>query len=117
MTRLYLLTTTLLVLLISTTSFLFLERSVENELDALTISVVKDYRLAYELRSSEGVGELTSDAWKEFATKATPAAYPCGWRVWNLDWNQVIDESGETSLLSDQFPRLTDSQDTLHLEG
>ena len=35
MTRLYLLTTTLLVLVIGTTSFLFLENSVAGELDAL----------------------------------------------------------------------------------
>lgn len=117
MTRVYLLTTTLLVLVISTTSFLFLERSVENELDALTTSVVKDYRLEYEKLTSGGNAELPSEAWKMIAEAATPLAYPCGWRVWNLDWNSVVDESGETSLLSDLFPRITTTQDTLHIEG
>ena len=45
MTRLYLLTISLLVVVVSTTTYLFLERSVENELDAQTRSTIKEFRL------------------------------------------------------------------------
>lgn len=124
MTRLYLLTTTLLVLVIGTTSVLFLERSVAGELDALTLSAIKEYRLEYEKRlrvaqeadpKGEGV-EIPSETWQAIARDISARPYACGWRIWKVDWNRVVSEAGRADLLTEEFPRLSPSPDTLRLE-
>ena len=124
MTRLYLLTTTLLVLGVSTTSFWFLERSVGSELDAQTVSAVKEYRLEYEkrwrnLKVSEAtdIDAVLDKAFWESITRDVSALqdHPSAWRVWKVDWGKVVHESGGAGLLSPDFPRLTATPDTLHL--
>jgi signal transduction histidine kinase len=124
MTRLYLLTTTLLVLVIGTTSFLFLERSVASELDALTVSAIKEYRLEYEKRlrvsqegkpDGEGV-EMQSETWQSIARGITSRPYACGWRIWTVDPPRVVAEAGRADLLTPEFPRLTSTADTLRPE-
>lgn len=124
MTRLYLLTTTILVLGVSTTSFWFLERSVERELDALTVSTIKEYRLEYEKRlrifkeadPSFEAGDIPSETWQTIAREISVPPDLCGWRVWKIDWNRVVSEAGNAELLSEEFPRLSPSPGTLHLE-
>ncbi|HVS17363.1 MAG TPA: HAMP domain-containing sensor histidine kinase [Planctomycetota bacterium] len=124
MTRLFLLTTTVLVLGVTTTSFWFLERSVESELDAQTVSTIKEYRLEYEKRwrtlktaDSTDIDTVLDAAFWESITRAVESnqTYPSAWRVWKVDWGTVAFESGDPKLLSEKFPRLTSYLDTLHL--
>jgi signal transduction histidine kinase len=125
MTRLYLLTTTLLVLVIGTTSFLFLENSVAGELDAQTVSAIKEYRLEYEKRlrisqdaksASEGV-EIQSETWQAIARGIASRPYACGWRIWTVDPPRVVADAGRTDLLSEEFPGLSTNAETLRMEG
>jgi two-component system, OmpR family, heavy metal sensor histidine kinase CusS len=127
MTRLYLLSTVLLVLAVSATSFWFLERSVQSELDALTVSQMKEYRVEYE-KSVRNIKEdappaegepaiaLTKETLQSIAREVTRRQrHPTAWRVWNVNWNQVIDEAGRMDLLSPEFPALSPTNLTLRM--
>lgn len=124
MTRLYLLTTTLLVLGVTTTSFWFLERSVESELDAQTVSAVKEYRLEYEKRwrnrkvsdATDIDSALDKAFWEDITRDVSLLQdYPSAWRIWKVDPGQVVHESGDAALFSESYPVLTASPDTLRL--
>lgn len=130
MTRLYLITTTVLIVVVSTTSFWILERSVESELDALTVSAIKEYRLEYEKRlrvlqetapDSEGSyvdSVLEREAFPGAARDITDSQpYPVAWRVWKVDWGRVVHEAGHAELLTEADPRLSNAAYTLRLEG
>lgn len=125
MTRLYLLTISLLVVVVSTTTYLFLERSVENELDAHTRTTIKEFRLAYEsylrdkkIDSANIDSKLDKAAWEEISDRVeSTKEYPRAWRVWKVDWNRVVFESGPQELFSRDYPLLTTNSDTQSLPG
>lgn len=131
MTRLFLVSATLLVVAVSAISFLFLERSVERELDALTEGRIKEYRVEFEkavrsLRDAPPAGGTEEAA-------AAPAAIvvdnakleeiardvsrrqplPLAWRVWEGNWGRVVVEFGPTELLAESYPLLEPLNETV----
>ena len=133
MTRLYLVTTVVLVAVVSATSFFMLERSTQSELDALVVSYIKAYRLEYEklLRDkraapvpAEGApaGEvqvvLAPEDFKSIASSLSRSLdLPCAWRVWDVDKGSVFDQSGRIDLLRSDAPSQDPVGQTFKLPG
>lgn len=116
MMRLYVVSTTLLVLGLSVTSYLFLEGSVASELDAWTDSQLTEFRIEFEKRQT-AAGELaSSDApavpidsamLKEIAETVTRRQRnPLAWRIWEVNWGRVKGEFGATELLTEEYPAI-----------
>ncbi len=121
MTRLFLVSATLLVVAVSAISFLFLERSVKSELDALTVSQIKEFRVEFEkkvrnLKEEPPPGRpeetptaivLDNATLEEIAGAVTRRQrLPVAWRVWNVNWDRVAGEFGRTELLTQDYPVL-----------
>ena len=123
MMRLYLLGTALLLGAVGTTSFWLLARTTESQLDALTTSQIKEFRLEYERSArtrQEGVaseqGSTTPDAPAPFvlADEISRIAgqlerrggLPTGWRAWSLDDGAVLVEVDTGNLLDPRFPAI-----------
>ncbi len=130
-TRLFLISTTLLALVLATTSTYYLRQSVNDELDALTVSLVKEmrHRLDQELYEtvSNPDGTRTAlqaprldevDFERVVRRFAETHPEPMGWRVWTMrvpgEWGNGY---GDTSLLTDAYPKAEPHNVTHRIEG
>lgn len=129
MTRLFVGSTTLLVLAISLSSYVALERSVNSEIDALTESRIKAFKVAYERRMAEAREKSAAapagsgapavadrDVLRAIAAELREQqGFPVAWRVWNVGWPKVYAEMGDVSLLAPDYPELSVVQETRRL--
>jgi signal transduction histidine kinase len=120
MMRLYLLGTALLLGAVGTTSFWLLARTTESQLDALTTSQIKEFRLEFErrLRAQQEASAGAQGAEGEPSSSTPDAAVvqdvadriaqrgglPTAWRVWSLDDGVVLVEIDGGKLLDERFP-------------
>ncbi len=130
-TRLFLLSTTLLAALLAVTSTYYLRQSVNDELDALAVSMVKEMRYLLDQEMYESVsnpdgtkevrhmGRLKSEDFERVTRRfAETHAEPMAWRVWHMRVpKQWGEDYGETSLLSESYPQVEPLNKTHRLEG
>jgi two-component system heavy metal sensor histidine kinase CusS len=133
MMRLYLLGTALLLGAVGTTSFWLLARTTESQLDALTTSQIKEFRLDYERRlraqqesvaAAEASATQTPPTPTPLATEVEEIAValrgrggpPAAWRVWNLDNGDIVVEFDQGELLDERSPAIEPAGQTARLD-
>lgn len=130
-TRLFLTSTTLLAAALAATSTYYLRQSVNDELDALTVSMIKELRFLVDRELSEvrtgldGVttvefesGRLDPSTFERVARRfAETHPTPHAWRIWHMRVPKEWGDFGETSLIAADYPRTEPFGTTHRVEG
>jgi two-component system heavy metal sensor histidine kinase CusS len=106
--------TTVIVLAVSWMSHAYLLLTVNNELDALTESRIKELRARFQSVPDGSVEAF--DAIAADISERTPE-HRMGWRVWNVAWGWIEHETGDRSLLTPQYPSRNLKFETVELPG